>query len=109
MSYRAPVSEIRFLFDHVVGFDQVAATERFSEATPETVAAVLSEAGKMCEDILSPLQRSGDLHPARLENGIVRTSPPMRNMSAPSTLDSLSFVPSSTRRLCYCIPARFQY
>lgn len=75
MSYRAPVSEIRFLFDHVVGFDQVAATERFSEATPETVAAVLSEAGKMCEDILSPLQRAGDLHPARLENGIVRTSP----------------------------------
>lgn len=75
MPYRAPISEFRFLFDHVVGFDQVAATDRFSEATPETVKAVLTEAGKLCEDVLSPLQRVGDLNPARLENGVVRTSP----------------------------------
>jgi len=75
MPYRANVSEFRFMFDHVVGFDQVAATDRFGEATPETVDAVLTEAGKMCEDILAPLQRAGDLHPARLENGVVRTSP----------------------------------
>ncbi len=25
--------------------------------------------------MLAPLQRNGDLHPARLENGVVRTSP----------------------------------
>ncbi|MCI5110355.1 MAG: acyl-CoA dehydrogenase [Marivita sp.] len=75
MPYRAPVSEFRFLFDHVVGFDEVAATDRFAEATPETVEAVLTEAGKLCEEVLAPLQRAGDLHPARLENGIVRTSP----------------------------------
>lgn len=75
MTYRAPVSEFRFLFDHVVGFGQVAATDRFAEATPDTVEAVLSEAGKLCEDVLSPLQRAGDLHPATLENGVVRTPP----------------------------------
>src|SRR6056297_1957226 len=75
MTYRAPVSEFRFLFDHVVGFGQVAATDRFAEATPDTVEAVLTEAGKLCEDVLSPLQRAGDLHPATLENGIVRTPP----------------------------------
>ena len=75
MPYRAPISEFRFLFDHIVGFNQVAATDRFSEATPETVDAVLTEAGKLCEDILSPLQRAGDITPARLENGVVRTSP----------------------------------
>ena len=33
------------------------------------------EAGKLCEDVLAPLNREGDLHPARLENGVVRTSP----------------------------------
>ncbi len=75
MSYRAPVDEFRFLFDHVVGFDEVAATERFAEATPETVGAILSEAARMCEDVLAPLQRAGDRYPARLENGVVRTSP----------------------------------
>jgi len=75
MSYRAPVAELAFVFDHVVGLGQVAATERFAEASPETVEAILSEAGKLCESVLAPLQRVGDLNPARVENGVVRTSP----------------------------------
>ncbi len=75
MPYRAPVSDYEFLFDKVVGFQQVVATERFSDATPDVVGAILTEAGKMCEEVIAPLQRNGDLHPARLENGIVRTSP----------------------------------
>ncbi|UWQ22730.1 acyl-CoA dehydrogenase [Jannaschia sp. W003] len=75
MPYRAPVSDIRFCLDHVVGFDRVAATETFAEATPETVDAILTEAGRLCEEVLAPLNREGDLHPARLENGVVRTSP----------------------------------
>ena len=75
MPYRAPVSDFRFLMDHVVGFADVAATDRFAEATPDTVDAILTEAAKMCEEVLAPLQRNGDQHPARLENGVVRTSP----------------------------------
>ncbi|WP_371155226.1 acyl-CoA dehydrogenase [Jannaschia sp. 2305UL9-9] len=75
MPYRAPVAELRFVLDHVVGFDRVAATETFAEATPETVDAILTEAGRMCTDVLAPLNREGDLHPAHLENGVVRTSP----------------------------------
>ncbi|MGO4907456.1 acyl-CoA dehydrogenase [Pseudorhodobacter sp. W20_MBD10_FR17] len=75
MPYRAPLADFQFLFDHVVGFDQVAATETFADASPDTVDAILSEAGKLCETVLAPLQRAGDLHPARLENGVVRTSP----------------------------------
>ncbi|OWU85434.1 acyl-CoA dehydrogenase [Oceanicola sp. 22II-s10i] len=74
MPYRAPVSEFRFILDHVVDLAQVAATERFSEATPETVEAILTEAGRMFEDVFAPLNRNGDLHPAKLENGVVRTS-----------------------------------
>ncbi|TDK43756.1 acyl-CoA dehydrogenase [Antarcticimicrobium luteum] len=75
MPYRAPVSEYEFLFRHVVGYDQVSATNRFSEADGETVSAILTEAGKMCEEVMAPMQRDGDLHPARLENGVLRTSP----------------------------------
>ena len=75
MPYRAPLADLRFLFAHVVGFDQVAATGRFAEATPETVEAILTGAGRLCEQVLAPLQRAGDQHPARLENGVVRTSP----------------------------------
>src|SRR6056297_1441464 len=75
MPYRAPVDEFQFLFDHVVGLDRVAATDRFAEATPDMATAILTEAGRMCEDVLAPLQRAGDLYPARLENGVVRTPP----------------------------------
>lgn len=75
MTYRAPVTEYQFIYRHVIGFEQVAATDRFGEADEDTVGAILTEAAKMSEDILAPLQRPGDLHPARLENGAMRTSP----------------------------------
>ncbi|MEM6934308.1 MAG: acyl-CoA dehydrogenase, partial [Pseudomonadota bacterium] len=78
MTYRAPIDEIAFCA-HIVGQDLLADTEQFSEATAETRAAILDEAAKMCEGALVPVQRSGDLHPARLENGVVRCSPGYRD------------------------------
>ena len=75
MTYRSPVSDIQFILDHVVGYAEVSQTERFQEATSETVCAVLAEAAKLCDDVLAPLNRGSDLNPARLENGVVRTSP----------------------------------
>jgi hypothetical protein len=75
MSYRAPLGEMRFVLEHVVGAGRLAGTERYAEATPETVEAVLTEAGRIAETAFAPLRRAGDLHPARLENGVVRTSP----------------------------------
>ena len=75
MPYRAPVAEFAFLLRHVVGFDRVSAQPAYAEATDDMVAALLTEAGRICDDVLAPLNRQGDLHPARLENGVVRTSP----------------------------------
>jgi acyl-CoA dehydrogenase len=75
MVYRAPVEEMRFVLDHVVGAGRLAATDRFADATPDTVDAVLTEAARLAEDVLAPLRRAGDLEPARLENGVVRTTP----------------------------------
>ena len=75
MPYRAPVSDHLFLLRHVVGYDRIAATPRFADAGDDMLGAILNEAGRMCEEVLAPLQRNGDLHPARLENGVMRTSP----------------------------------
>ncbi|AKS47437.1 hypothetical protein SAMN05444287_2919 [Octadecabacter temperatus] len=75
MPYRSPITDFRFIMDHVVGFDQVPATDRFAEATSEMCDAILTEAAKLSDEVLAPLQKSGDEHPAVLENGIVRTSP----------------------------------
>ena len=75
MPYRAPLADYRFLFDRVVDLPTVAATPRFAEATPDMTDAILGEAARLCEEVLAPLQRVGDQHPARLENGVVRTPP----------------------------------
>ena len=61
MPYRTPISDYQFLLDHVVGFDQVAATDKFADASGDVVNAILTEAGKMCEEVMAPLQRPGDL------------------------------------------------
>ena len=75
MPYRAPVAEIRFVLDRIVGFDQVAGTERFTDATPDTVEAILLEAGKLVETEIAPLNKGSDQHHSRLENGKVRAAP----------------------------------
>lgn len=75
MPYRAPVNDFRFILDHVVPLAPVSATERFAEATGETVEAILLEAGRMCDEVMAPLNRAADLHPARLENGVLRSTP----------------------------------
>ena len=75
MPYRAPVTDITFCLDHVVGFDRVQAASTFEDATSDVVQAILTEAGRICEEVIAPLNRAGDETPARLENGVVRTSP----------------------------------
>ncbi len=78
MTYRAPISEIEFLLAHVLDFKQLSRTAPYSEVTIDTARAVLSEIGRLAEQVLYPLNRTGDLHPATIENGVVRTSPGFR-------------------------------
>jgi Acyl-CoA dehydrogenases len=75
MPYAAPVADIRFLLDKVLGYDRLAETETFAEAGADVTEAILGELGRLCDGVLAPLNRNGDLTPARLENGVVRTSP----------------------------------
>ncbi len=75
MAYRAPVDDIAFILDAVVPLAPVAATDRFAEASEDTVTAILTEAGRLSTEVLAPLNRGSDLTPSRLENGAVRSSP----------------------------------
>ena len=75
MAYRAPLNDIRFILDHVVPLVPIAATGRFAEATPDLAEAILTEAAKLCDTVMAPLRRAGDQTPARLENGVVRSTP----------------------------------
>ena len=75
MPYHAPVSEYSFVLNHLVGFDCVRNEQNFRDCTPDMVAAILTEAAKLSDETLSPLNIIGDRNPAKLENGIVRTAP----------------------------------
>jgi acyl-CoA dehydrogenase len=75
MTYRAPQSDMQFLLDHVVDYAAVTSTDRFAQAGGDMATTIMTEAARLSDDVLAPLQRAGDLHPARLENGIVCTSP----------------------------------
>lgn len=74
MPYHAPVEQIRFILNSVVSFPEVSGTEKFAEASPDMVDAILTEAGRMTSEVLAPLNEAGDQHPARLENGVLRSS-----------------------------------
>ena len=75
MSYRAPIKEMTFLLDHVLGAHRISQTQRYAEANAELSAAILTEAAKMSQDILAPLNVVGDRQPAVLENGVTRCAP----------------------------------
>ncbi|MQQ08743.1 acyl-CoA dehydrogenase [Epibacterium sp. SM1979] len=75
MSYRAATSEYEFILNAIIGIEEASQTEKFSETTPDLVTAILGEAGRLSDNVMAPLQRGSDLEGARLENGVVRTSP----------------------------------
>ena len=75
MPTRAAVSEFEFILDNIIDYEEIIQTSRFKDANAELVSQILIEAGRMCDDVLSPLNRVGDLQPAILSNGVVKTSP----------------------------------
>ena len=71
--YRAPIDDIRFTLGAVADFEEVARLPGYEEASPDLVEAVLTEAGKVAAEVLSPINQSGDQEGCRFENGVVRT------------------------------------
>ena len=79
-SYRAPLSEMRFVMTELAGLEAVAGLPGFEEAAPDTVAVVLDEAARFAAKVLDPLNRVGDREGARLsDDGSVTTPPGFRD------------------------------
>jgi alkylation response protein AidB-like acyl-CoA dehydrogenase len=72
-TYRAPLRDIRFVLHELVGSEKLNALPGYEDATPDVFDAVLEEAAKLCEEVLFPLNQSGDAEGCTFENGEVRT------------------------------------
>lgn len=72
--YQPRLDDIMFTLAHVAGLDDVAKLDGYQHADPETVRAVLDEAGRFFAEVMAPLNRVGDQQGSVLaEDGTVRT------------------------------------
>ncbi len=69
--YTAPLSDITFVLQDVVGLPAIAGLPGFEEATPDLAASILDEAAKIAGDVLAPLNRAGDTIGAKWDAGRV--------------------------------------
>ena len=82
MPYAAPLADMRFVLDEVAGIGEVALLPGYEAASADLVDAILSEAAKLAEIVLAPLNQPGDRIGSVLENGVVRTPPGFREAYA---------------------------
>ena len=73
-AYKAPLRDMRFLMNEVFDFPaHYAGLSNGKDADPDTVSSILEECAKLCEEVLAPINLSGDAEGCRLELGEVRT------------------------------------
>jgi len=72
--YQAPLADMKFVLRELVDFELLAQLPGFGEFTLDLAEAVLDEAAKFANSVLSPLNRSGDLQGARWQEGLVLTA-----------------------------------
>lgn len=70
--YIAPLKDMHFLLRDMSYLDQVSGLPGYEEADAGLVDAILEEAGKFANGVLSPINRTGDQEGARLESDGVR-------------------------------------
>ncbi|WP_448145559.1 acyl-CoA dehydrogenase C-terminal domain-containing protein [Pseudomonas silesiensis] len=71
--YKAPLRDMRFLIDHVFDFHRHYTALGATDASPDMVNAILEEGARFCENVLAPLNRSGDEEGCHFDNGVVTT------------------------------------
>jgi alkylation response protein AidB-like acyl-CoA dehydrogenase len=82
MTYAAPLADMRFVLEEVAELGEVAQLPGYEAASADLVEAILSEAAKLAETAIAPLNQPADRIGSVLENGIVRTPPGFREAYA---------------------------
>jgi alkylation response protein AidB-like acyl-CoA dehydrogenase len=73
-TYKAPLRDIRFVMDEMLDFPaHYAQLPNGDDASPEIVNAILEEGAKFSEEVLTPLNQTGDSEGCQFDNGDVTT------------------------------------
>jgi acyl-CoA dehydrogenase len=73
--YKAPVEDVLFLLNDVFRMERYNNLPGFADATPDLIEAVLGEGAKLCEEVLAPVNRTGDLEGCRRDDDGRVTTP----------------------------------
>lgn len=71
MAYKTPLDDMMFVLEHVCDLQQLSQLPGLEDAQPDMVSAILSQAGKYADQVLAPLNKSGDTQGATLNDGVV--------------------------------------
>ena len=82
MSFACPVQDQRLVLRHIVKLPELARSNRFADATEDTVDALLEAAAQFAEGELAPLNEVGDREGSRWEDGRVTTPTGFRDAYA---------------------------
>lgn len=73
-AYQVPIKDIQFLLNKVFSVESLfASMPGTEEVTDDLITAILEEAGKIAEDLLSPINESGDQEGCQFSDGLVIT------------------------------------
>ena len=72
-TYKAPLHDMRFLLAEVFDAGQLAKLPGYEEATLELMESILEEGAKVCEEVLLPINQSGDEEGCKFNAGVVST------------------------------------
>jgi alkylation response protein AidB-like acyl-CoA dehydrogenase len=63
-----PLEDIKFTLFDIIRMDEVLSLDHFSDASEDLIDAVMEEGGKFAREILSPLNRIGDIEGTKFED-----------------------------------------
>ena len=78
-NYNPPIRDLQFVIEDLVGLETYASLPGWETFCPDDITAILKQAGKFAAEGIAPLNRTGDLEPSKLENGVVTTPPGFKN------------------------------
>ena len=72
--YKAPIRDMQFVLHELLEVERTfAELPGGEEASADIIDAILEEGAKLCENVVFPTNRTGDIEGCRLDDGQVRT------------------------------------